>query len=122
MVLPLCVMTAMAMNHRVPKNAPDGTPFPETFPQKAALLDRNMNVWPALSWREKEAVVFMTMTYFRREKNTAILKSPEHYVLLINQLLKKDPAARQASLGTILQRLAVLENDLWDGKTNRTAQ
>ncbi|HOW58712.1 MAG TPA: hypothetical protein PLO78_03180 [Candidatus Omnitrophota bacterium] len=83
--------------------------------QKSEALAKNMHSWQDLSWSEKEKAVFLCITFLRSQKNCAILKSPQHYVTRINQLVRQDPSIKEKDLMTILTGLAVIEYDFFNG-------
>lgn len=119
--IPLCLFAWMAVSHS--KNAPlfDPKERDAAAIQKAEPLGQNMSSWDNLSWDDKESAAAMAIEFFRKTANIAILKSPQHYVLLINTLLKEKPEAKEQSIFVILQSLAIQEYDFFNGQ-NADAQ
>lgn len=115
-IFPFIVMGFFSWNLREKSLDPALGLQPKNIAEKLGLLENDMRIWPSLDWRQKETAVYLVISYFRNKQNVAILKSPEHYVFLLNRLLKTDPSARQANLGVLLQRLAVMEKDFYSGK------
>ncbi len=119
--LPLCIMLFLFFSHAGKTFVFNDADEVKLSPQKIEALSKNMHIWQDLSWSEKERAVFMGITYFRLEKNCAILKSPQHYVVLINRWIKEDPSVKEKDLMSVLTGLAVMDYDFFNG-VNADAQ
>lgn len=114
-IIPLAVFLWMTLMHQDEKPTVDFRKDQEFLLEKMPLLEKDLNIWDALTWSEKENAVAMGVESFRQTRNTAILKSPQHYVVLINRLLEENHSAKDQNLFTVLSSLAIQEYDFFNG-------
>jgi hypothetical protein len=120
-IIPVCVMGLLFFSNSNKTFVFNDNDELKLSAQKGEALSKNLHIWQDLSWGEKEQAIFIYMTYLRKERNCAILKSPQHYVVLINRLLQQEPSVKEKDLLTVLISLAVIDYDFING-VNADAQ
>lgn len=114
-LVPLAAFGFMTFLHRHDALSFDQAKRRAALEEKMPALLQDFSGWDAMSWPDKEEAIALGILYFRQDLNTAILKSPGHYVRLMEEFLKWDPESRQRGLLSVLEALAISQFDFYNG-------
>ncbi len=114
-LIPVVILCFLAVSNRAQLAAMNAPGKEKVLTQEALRFSASMEGWRSLAWSEKEKLVYAAILIYREQMNCAILKSPGYYVVRLNRLSERDPAAMKQGLFTLLKGLAIMDYDFYSG-------